>query len=101
MPAGTICSERIASDDRGPVAASAGPRCRRPGDQPSLNYAPELSRDWRPASNFQLPLEAGVEAVRSRAGIGILHAFIARRYQELAEVLPEAHHRRFLLAVLS
>ena len=60
---------------------------------PSLNYAPELSRDWRPA--FEISSALGqVEAVRAGAGIGILHAFIARRYQELVEVLPERIIRR-------
>lgn len=60
---------------------------------PSLNYAPELSRDWRPA--FEISSALGqVEAVRAGAGIGILHAFIARRHQELVEVLPERIIRR-------
>lgn len=55
---------------------------------PSLNYAPEISRDWR--ASFQVSSALGqVEAVRSGAGIGILHNFIAREYSELVPVLPE------------
>ena len=38
---------------------------------PSLNYAPEITRDWRPA--FEISSALGqVEAVRAGAGIGIL-----------------------------
>jgi len=55
---------------------------------PSLNYAPEISREWRPA--FEISSALGqVEAVRAGAGIGILHMFIAREHDELVPVLPE------------
>ena len=60
---------------------------------PSLNYAPEMSRDWRPA--FEISSALGqVEAVRAGAGIGILHMFIAREHAELVPVLPERTIRR-------
>lgn len=60
---------------------------------PSLHYAPELTRDWRPA--FEISSALGqVEAVRAGAGIGILHTFIARAYPELVAVLPERTIKR-------
>ncbi|MGO8485008.1 hypothetical protein AB9F39_38440, partial [Rhizobium leguminosarum] len=34
------------------------------------------------------------EAVRTGAGIGILHDYIARQYQELRRILPEVSIRR-------
>ncbi|MFT7754766.1 UNVERIFIED_CONTAM: LysR substrate-binding domain-containing protein, partial [Salmonella enterica subsp. enterica serovar Enteritidis] len=41
---------------------------------PSLNYAPEITREWRPA--FEISSAIGqVEAVKAGAGIGILHTF--------------------------
>jgi DNA-binding transcriptional LysR family regulator len=59
----------------------------------SLNYAPEISRDWRPA--FEISSALGqVEAVRAGAGIGILHTFIAREHADLVPVLPERTIRR-------
>ncbi|KXF76338.1 LysR family transcriptional regulator [Paramesorhizobium deserti] len=55
---------------------------------PSLNYASEISRDWNPA--FEVSSALGqVEAVKAGAGIGILHAFIAREHADLVPVLPE------------
>nr|WP_245247653.1 LysR family transcriptional regulator [Tianweitania sediminis] len=46
---------------------------------PSLDYAPDLTPDW--TSRFAISSALGqVEAVRSNAGIGILHTFIARQY---------------------
>ena len=60
---------------------------------PSLNYAPEIAKDWRPA--FEISSALGqVEAVRAGAGIGILHSFIAREHAELAVVLPERTIKR-------
>lgn len=60
---------------------------------PSLAYANEVSRDFRPG--FAVSSALGqVEAVRSGAGIGILHAFIAHRYSELVPVLPEISIKR-------
>ncbi|SDO72449.1 LysR family transcriptional regulator [Phyllobacterium sp. OV277] len=65
---------------------------------PSLNYAPEITRDWRPA--FEISSAIGqVEAVKAGAGIGILHTFIAREYSDLVPVLPERTiHRSYWLA---
>ncbi|MBA8878116.1 LysR family transcriptional regulator [Phyllobacterium myrsinacearum] len=55
---------------------------------PSLNYAPEITRDWRPT--FEISSAIGqVEAVKAGAGIGILHTFIAREHPDLVPVLPE------------
>ncbi|PRD43847.1 LysR family transcriptional regulator [Phyllobacterium phragmitis] len=60
---------------------------------PSLNYASEISRDWKPA--FEVSSALGqVEAVKAGAGIGILHAFIAREHADLVPVLPERIIRR-------
>ncbi|MBB2973396.1 LysR family transcriptional regulator [Mesorhizobium sp. RMAD-H1] len=60
---------------------------------PSLNYASEISRDWKPA--FEVSSALGqVEAVKAGAGIGILHAFIAREHADLVPVLPERVIRR-------
>ena len=46
---------------------------------PSLDYAAEFSPDWDAAFSISSAL-GQVEAVRSGAGIGILHAFIARSH---------------------
>src|SRR5439155_1581410 len=44
---------------------------------PSLDYAAEFSADWR--TSFAISSALGqAEAVRSGAGIGILHTFVAR-----------------------
>lgn len=52
---------------------------------PSLAYAQEFSPDWDAA--FAISSALGqVEAVRSGAGIGILHSFIARALPELVPV---------------
>ncbi len=49
---------------------------------PSLDYAAEFSVDW--TSGFAISSALGqVEAVRSGAGIGILHSFIARAFPDL------------------
>jgi DNA-binding transcriptional LysR family regulator len=53
----------------------------------SLNYGPELFGGAKPA--FAVSSALGqLEAVRSGAGIGILHRFIARAHPELVQVLP-------------
>lgn len=64
----------------------------------SLAYAPEISRDWKPA--FEVSSALGqVEAVRAGAGIGILHAFIAREHRDLVPILAErVIHRAYWLA---
>lgn len=52
---------------------------------PTLDYATEFSPGWE--SRFSISSALGqVEAVRSGAGIGILHTFIARRHPELVTV---------------
>jgi DNA-binding transcriptional LysR family regulator len=52
---------------------------------PSLAYAQEFSPDWDAAFSISSAL-GQVEAVRSDAGIGILHAFIARALPDLVPV---------------
>ncbi|TGV73756.1 LysR family transcriptional regulator, partial [Mesorhizobium sp. M00.F.Ca.ET.149.01.1.1] len=52
---------------------------------PSLDYAAEFSPDWR--TSFAISSALGqAEAVRSGAGIGILHTFVARSMPELVPV---------------
>lgn len=52
---------------------------------PSLDYGPEILPEWH--AGFAVSSALGqVEAVRSGAGIGILHSFIARQHKELVEV---------------
>ena len=52
---------------------------------PSLDYAAEFSPAWN--ARFSISSSLGqVEAVRSGAGIGMLHAFIARAIPELVPV---------------
>jgi DNA-binding transcriptional LysR family regulator len=65
---------------------------------PSQAYSGEISRDFRP--RFAVSSALGqTEAVRSGAGIGILHAFIARTYDDLVPVLPERQIRRSYFTV--
>jgi len=52
---------------------------------PSLGYAAEFWRDWQAQYSVSSAL-GQVEAVRSGAGIGILHTFIARAHADLVEV---------------
>jgi DNA-binding transcriptional LysR family regulator len=50
-------------------------------------------RSWD--AGFEISTAIGqTEAVRSGAGIGILHDYIARQYQELVRILPEVSIRR-------
>ena len=59
----------------------------------SLNYTGEVMRGWD--SSFEISSAIGqTEAVRSGAGIGILHGYIARQYGELVPVLPEITIKR-------
>lgn len=60
---------------------------------PSLAYADEFSPGWDAAFSISSAL-GQVEAVRSGAGIGILHAFIARSLPELAPVQAAKPIRR-------
>ncbi|PSJ58810.1 LysR family transcriptional regulator [Kumtagia ephedrae] len=60
---------------------------------PTLDYASEFSPHWE--SRFAISSALGqVEAVRSGAGIGILHTFIARRHADLVEVAAAPPIRR-------
>jgi DNA-binding transcriptional LysR family regulator len=60
---------------------------------PSLAYAQEFSPSWDAAFSISSAL-GQVEAVRSGAGIGILHAFIARSLPELVPVQAAKPIRR-------
>jgi DNA-binding transcriptional LysR family regulator len=52
---------------------------------PTLDYANEFSHQWN--ARFQISSALGqVEAVRAGAGIGILHSFIARSFDDLVPV---------------
>ena len=60
---------------------------------PSLNFTGEVMRDW----DAMLEVSSAIgqtEAVRSGAGIGILHDYIARQYPELVRILPDVVIRR-------
>ncbi|MGV2051702.1 LysR family transcriptional regulator [Agrobacterium sp. 22-209-1] len=55
---------------------------------PSLNFTGEIMRDWDAA--FEISSATGqTEAVRSGAGIGILHNYIAGQYPELLRIMPQ------------
>ncbi|MBB2903793.1 LysR family transcriptional regulator [Agrobacterium pusense] len=54
---------------------------------PSLNFTGEIMREWDAA--FEISSATGqTEAVRSGAGIGILHNYIAGQYPELIRIIP-------------
>jgi len=60
---------------------------------PALAYREEISRDWH--STLQISGALGqVAAVRSGAGIGILHTFITRQYPELVRLFPDISIKR-------
>lgn len=59
----------------------------------SLNFTGEIMRSWD--TGFEISSATGqTEAVRSGAGIGILHNYIARQSGELVRLLPEIAIRR-------
>ncbi len=59
----------------------------------SLNFSGEVMRSWD--AGFEISTAIGqTEAVRSGAGIGILHDYIARQYPELLRILPDVAIRR-------
>lgn len=59
----------------------------------SLNFSGEVMRNWD--ASFEISTAIGqTEAVRSGAGIGILHDYIARQYPELTRILPDVSIRR-------
>jgi DNA-binding transcriptional LysR family regulator len=60
---------------------------------PELNYAPDILRGWR--SSIEVSTAIGqLEAVRSGAGIGILHDFMARPIQGLVRLFPDQAVKR-------
>lgn len=59
----------------------------------SLNFTGEIMRSWD--ASFEISSATGqTEAVRSGAGIGILHDYIARQHGELVRLLPANSIRR-------
>jgi DNA-binding transcriptional LysR family regulator len=59
----------------------------------SLNFSSAVMRSWD--ASFEISTAIGqTEAVRSGAGIGILHDYIARQYPELIRILPEVSIQR-------
>ncbi|MBB3979212.1 DNA-binding transcriptional LysR family regulator [Rhizobium azooxidifex] len=59
----------------------------------SLDFTGEVMRNWNAA--FEISSATGqTEAVRSGAGIGILHNYIARQDKDLVRILPETTIRR-------
>jgi DNA-binding transcriptional LysR family regulator len=55
---------------------------------PSLNFTGEVMRNWN--AGFEISSAIGqTEAVRSGAGIGILHNYVARQYPDLVRVMPD------------
>ncbi len=60
---------------------------------PSLNFTGEVLRDWD--ASFEISSAIGqTEAVRSGAGIGILHDYIGRQHSELVRILPDISIQR-------
>lgn len=59
----------------------------------SLDFTGEIMRSWN--ASFEISSATGqTEAVRSGAGIGILHNYIARQDPDLVRILPETTIRR-------
>jgi DNA-binding transcriptional LysR family regulator len=60
---------------------------------PSLDFTGDVMRNWD--AGFEISSAIGqTEAVRSGAGIGILHDYVARKSPELVRVLPHIIIRR-------
>lgn len=60
---------------------------------PSLNYTDEFARAWK--SQIEVSSAIGqMEAVRSGAGIGILHDYLAADVSNLVPILPQTKARR-------
>jgi DNA-binding transcriptional LysR family regulator len=60
---------------------------------PSLNFTGEVMRNWD--AGFEISSAIGqTEAVRSGAGIGILHNYVARQYTDLVRVMPATSIQR-------
>ncbi|MEM1129038.1 MAG: LysR family transcriptional regulator [Pseudomonadota bacterium] len=65
---------------------------------PELNYAAEFFHDWK--SSVEISTAIGqLAAVRSGAGIGVLHDFMAIQTDDLVRVLPKARVTRSYFAV--
>ncbi len=59
----------------------------------SLNFSSAVMRSWD--AGFEISTATGqTEAVRSGAGIGILHDYIARQHPELIRILPDVSIER-------
>ena len=59
----------------------------------SLNFTGEVMRNWN--AGFEISSAIGqTEAVRSGAGIGILHNYVARQYPELVRVMSDTSIQR-------
>jgi DNA-binding transcriptional LysR family regulator len=59
----------------------------------SLNFSSAVLRSWD--ASFEISTSIGqTEAVRSGAGVGILHDYIARQYPELTRILPDVSIER-------
>lgn len=60
---------------------------------PSLAFTGEVMRNWN--AGFEISSAIGqTEAVRSGAGIGILHNYVARQYPDLVRVMADTAIRR-------
>jgi DNA-binding transcriptional LysR family regulator len=60
---------------------------------PSLNFTQDVLRGLE--TTFEISSAIGqTEAVRSSAGIGILHDYVARQYPELERILPDVSIKR-------
>ena len=60
---------------------------------PELNYASDVLKDWRSAVEVATAI-GQVEAVRSGAGIGVLHDFMAAADEDLELLFPEIRIER-------
>ena len=96
---GLYASSAYAKDHGVPEDAEALKDHRRVGYvedlifTPSLNFTGEVMRNWN--AGFEISSATGqTEAVRSGAGIGILHNYIARQYQDLVRVMPATSIQR-------
>ena len=89
MPNSTAC-RRTRQSCR---ATASSATCRDLVASPSLDYAAEFSPEWN--ARFAVSSALGqMEAVRSGAGIGIVHTFIARTVPELLPVTAVKPIRR-------
>lgn len=96
---GLYASKAYVTDHGRPDNVEALKRHRRIGYvedlifSPSLNFTGEIMRDWD--ASFAISSAIGqTEAVRSGAGIGILHDYIARGDDALVRLLPDISIRR-------